>query len=269
MCILVLTVTVSSAFDSSSSTYVDTITEDNLGASRSNGEGVEKRGMVLTDPLNVDDMYEAYRRIRANYYNKTRSLTSWKVLNVKDGVEVAILEHEDYLGCPYVRMQALIPVPVKECWDFLRVENWDWSMPKMDHYDEGVSVHGNFSHPAVGVLLCRKRTKRIFAFGKRDLVFLSVTENGPLADGTLVSGTISLHVSELSRQPGYTRAFQDSVAFYKPIDGNHTVLTVVRRIDLNDASGDGGWIPMWLYVKTIGYTGAQSFLRMKNAYKNE
>eukprot|EP00977_Amphora_coffeiformis_P001415 scaffold287_cov173-Amphora_coffeaeformis.AAC.29 len=265
VCFLLLSVTISSALGGSSSMNKEAITEASLGASLSNDRHVDKRGKVLTNPLDVNDMYEAYREIRANYYNKTRFSTSWKVLNVKDGVEVAILEHEEDLNCPYVRMQAVLPVPVEECWDFLRVDNWHWSMPKMDPFYEGVSVHGNFSHPAVGVLLCRKRVKRIFTFGKRDLVFLSVTENEPLADGTWVSGTVSVHVSELPRQPGYTRAFQDSVAFYKPIVGNHTALTVVCRIDLNDAGGDGGWIPMWLYVKTIGYTGAQSFLKMRNA----
>jgi thiamine-phosphate pyrophosphorylase len=38
-------------------------------------------------------------------------------------------------------------------------------------------------------------------------------------------------------------------------------------MDLNDSSEDGagGWIPMWLYVKTIGTTGARSVLNMRKA----
>ena len=177
-----------------------------------------------------------------------------------------MLQHEDDPTCPYVRMQAVLPVPVQDCWEFLRVANWDRTMPIMDPFYEGVSIHGNFSHPkGVNMLLCRKRMKRIVAFGKRDLVFLSVTEQEPLEDGTWVSGTVSVQTNQLPRQPGYTRAFQDSVAFYKPTDRNHTALTIVCRIDLNDSGGDGGWIPMWFYIKTIGYTGAQSVLRMRNA----
>ena len=239
-------------------------------AASSNGDGSSVngtyRGKVLTPgPLHMDDLYQAYREIQTSYQNKTLGASNdWKVLNVKDGVEVAILEHEGDPTCPYVRMRATLPVPVQDCWDFLRVDNWDRTMPLMDPFYEGVSVHGNFTHPAVDMLLCRKRMTRIFTFGKRDLVFLSVTEKEPLEDGTWVSGTVSVHTDSLPRQPGYTRAFQDSVAFYKPTDQNHTDLTIVCRIDLNDSSG-GGWIPMWLYVKTIGYTGAESVLRMRNA----
>lgn len=185
------------------------------GGSSSSVNGTQ-RGVVLSEPLLVNDLYQAFREIQTNYRNKTLSSTDWKVLNVKDGVEVAILEHDEDPTCPYVRTRAVLPVSVQECWDFLRVPNWDETMPLMDPFFEGVSVHGNFSHPAVDVLLCRKRKKRIFTFGKRDLVFLSVTEKKALSDGTWVSGTVSVHTDSLPRQPGYTRAFQDSIAFYKP-----------------------------------------------------
>lgn len=70
------------------------------------------------------------------------------------------------------------------------------------------------------------------------------------------------------RTPPYTRGFQDSVAFYKPMEGNtKTDLTIMCRIDLNDTGedGSGGSIPMWLYVKTIGFTAVQSMVRMRKA----
>jgi hypothetical protein len=37
-------------------------------------------------------------------------------------------------------------------------------------------------------------------------------------------------------------------------------------MDLNDSTddGSGGWMPMWLYVKTIGTAGARSVLSMRN-----
>jgi hypothetical protein len=44
-------------------------------------------------------------------------------------------------------------------------------------------------------------------------------------------------------------------------------LTIVCRIDLNDsgADGEGGWVPMWIYVKTIGHTAAASIHKMRQA----
>ena len=172
------------------------------------------------------------------------------------------------------------------------------------------------------MILARKRTKRILAFGKREFVFVSVTGDKPLDDGTWVSGTVSVEFNETKtdsdsdngneggdenendttttttttslpyRNKSYTRAFQDSIAFYKPIppsaggssssssssstslSGERTKLTIICRIDLNDSSsstsdggggGGGGCIPMWLYVKTIGITGARSVLNMRRA----
>jgi hypothetical protein len=173
------------------------------------------------------------------------------------------------------------------------------------------------------MILARKRTKRILAFGKREFVFVSVTGDKPLDDGTWVSGTVSVELNETEtetnnegerddddkdtssssssssllptlphRNKSYTRAFQDSIAFYKPIPpsagttssssssslsgGERTKLTIICRIDLNDSSsstsdggGGGGCIPMWLYVKTIGITGARSVLNMRRALLEE
>jgi hypothetical protein len=44
-------------------------------------------------------------------------------------------------------------------------------------------------------------------------------------------------------------------------------LTIVCRIDLNDsgADGEGGMVPMWIYVKTIGHTAAASIHKMRQA----
>ena len=207
---------------------------------------------------------------------------------------------------------------VKKCWDFLSLDKWDETMPKMDPFYEGLDVYGKYSvrcnsnkgsndgtsdakvendksanfMDTVKMILARKRTKRILTFGKREFVFVSV-EDVPLEDGTWVSGTVSVEVPEgtprgghqnekgvasrgalpsLRRNKSYTRAFQDSIAFYKPLPAtksgtcDRTKLTIVCRIDLNDSSGEhggGGCIPMWLYVKTIGITGARSVLNMR------
>lgn len=53
-------------------------------------------------------------------------------------------------------------------------------------------------------------------------------------------------------------------------------LTIVCRIDLNDSSisndgrkGGNGHIPMWLYVKTVGRTGAASMSAMRKELVKE
>ncbi|OEU09862.1 hypothetical protein FRACYDRAFT_220431, partial [Fragilariopsis cylindrus CCMP1102] len=220
-------------------------------------------------------------------------------------IRVSMLEHPSDPLCPYVKMEAIIPKSVEKCWNFLSLDKWDETMPTMDPFYEGlVQFH---------MILARKRTKRILAFGKREFVFVSVTGDKPLDDGTWVSGTsdsdgngnegddenenendtTTIATSLPYRNKSYTRAFQDSIAFYKPIppsesssssstslSGERTKLTIICRIDLNDSSsstsdggggggGGGGCIPMWLYVKTIGITGARSVLNMRRALLKE
>ena len=224
--------------------------------------------------LSPPELFSAYREIQSEYQAKAFGQdvrNQWKILNRQAGVEVAILQHPDDPTCPYVRIKGRFPVPVQECWNFLLIDNWDKNMPRMDPFYEGVSVHGEYSYQKVHMTLCRKRTQRILTFAKRDLVFLSVQDE-PLADGTWVSGSVSVCTDLLPRQAGIVRAFQDSIAFYQPVEGGtQTDLTIVCRIDLNDSGegGSGGFIPMWLYVKTIGSTGAQSFIRMRKALMEE
>lgn len=107
-------------------------------------------------------------------------------------------------------------------------------------------------------------------FGKRDFAFVQVSDHPLDKDGMMISGTISVVTDKLPRMKGYTRAFQNYVAFYEPQHTNvgkednedakdepTTKVTVMGRIDLNDSEdgGSGGSIPMWLYVKTVGRTG--------------
>ena len=227
-----------------------------------------ERGQVLQH-LTPHNMCDAYRAIQRDYQAKAfaPSAQQWQLLSQKDGVQVSLLHHPSDPNCPYVQMTGIIPASVQDCWNFLLVSAWDTTMPKMDPFYEGVTTYGEYQYRKVHMILCRKRTKRILAFGKRDLVFLSVQDE-PLPDGTWVSGTVSVVTPRIPRQSGYTRAFQDSIAFYKPLQGNtKTQLTIVCRMDLNDSGtdGSGGHIPMWLYVKTIGYTGVQSVIRMRDA----
>ena len=197
-------------------------------------DGRPERGKLLPDPASSKDLYEAYSEIQKDYESKAFCANQhhWKILNDKHNVRVSLLTHPHDPSCPYVKMEGRIPVPVEDCWEWLRVDDWDRTMKVMDPYYEGSEIHGDYSYelPAnkrinnqknvVRMLLCRKRTKRILAFGKRDLVFLSVAEEQPTADGSWVSGTVSVRTEQLPRRVGYTRAFQDSIAFYKPVENN-------------------------------------------------
>jgi hypothetical protein len=307
-----------------------------------------QRGKVLADDFNELDLLQAYREIQSEYRQKAFNRPNdWRVLSTlnpnKDNtkkdeiIQVSIMEHPSDPLCPYVKMEAVLPVSVKDCWNFLLLDRWDETMPKMDPFYEGVDTFGEFFvhdddtsarqqqgnkkgqssskaavlHPrlsfgllaaatstrihhsndatssssaaaaaddnakGIHMILARKRTKRILTFGKREFVFLSVKDE-PLEDGTWVSGTVSVHSpTKIPRTKAYTRAFQDSIAFYKPLvekeRNPRTRLTIVCRIDLNDSSEDGagGWIPMWLYVKTIGATGVRSVMNMRKALLEE
>lgn len=286
----------------------------------------KRRGKVLEERFDEHDLLQAYEEIKSEYHQKAfggsasfedgelseEDTGAWKLLttmnpnkrsdNQDEIIRISMMEHPSDPLCPYVKMETVMPVSLENCWNFLSLDKWDATMPKMDPFYEGLDIYGEYSVPAatnetssekddkselaVKMILARKRTKRILAFGKREFVFVSV-EDTPLKDGTWVSGTVSVEVPEgdgkeedrprtadnddskkqsipsLRRNKSYTRAFQDSIAFYKPIGENRTRLTIVCRIDLNDTHGSGGCIPMWLYVKTIGITGAKSVMSMR------
>lgn len=230
-----------------------------------------ERGKVIGEHITADQLYEAYQSIQTEYHSKAFSENQpWQILNRKEGVEVALLEDESDPTCPMVRMKAVIPASVKHCWDFLQLDQWDVNMKKMDPFYEGVELAGKYYKKGVDMILARKRMKKLLAFGKRDFVFISV-EDLPLQDGTWVSGSVSVVTPKMPRVEGYTRAYQDSIAYYKPLSNDTTEVTIVCRIDLNDsaADGSGGNIPMWLYVKTIGATGARSVISMRRALAEE
>lgn len=239
-----------------------------LGSSRP----IPQRGKDVGENFDAKDLYDAYKEVETEYHIKAfHDAAKWKILASNDYVEVSMMEHASDPQCPYVRMVGVIPTSVQQCWDWLSLSNWPTNMPKMDPFYEGVELYGNFDYRGVNMILARKKTKRILGLAKRDMVVLSVSDR-PLSDGTWVSGSVSIQTPQIPRQSGYIRAFQDSIAFYKPLDGNtKTVLTIICRIDLNDSSpdGEGGWIPMWLYVKTVGATGLRSVTIMRDIIMKE
>jgi hypothetical protein len=143
-------------------------------------------------------------------------------------------------------------------------------MHKIDPFYENVKIFGSYTRGRVEIILARKQMKKLLAFGKRDVVFISVSDL-PLDDGTWVSGSVSVVTPTIPRVNGYTRAYQDSIAYYKPLSKDATEVTIVCRIDLNDSAADGagGNIPMWLYVKTVGATGARSIISLRRALAEE
>lgn len=230
----------------------------------------QHRGKVIGARVAGKDLAEAYQSIKKEYANLALTKKAkWKVLSTHaDGSEVSLLMHKTDPSCPYVRMTSIMPASVEDVWDFLSLDNWPKTMPKMDPFYEGLTVLGEYKHKGIEMRLARKTLKRIVTFGKRDFTFVSVSDH-PRSDGAMVSGTVSVVTDQIPRKKGYTRAFQDSIAFYEPLDDeagkSRTKLTIVFRIDLNDSSdgGNGGFVPMWAYVKTVGTTGMLSVQNMK------
>lgn len=238
-----------------------------------------ERGKLISHRVTGAELYKAYNEIKEEYRSKAMSKSfqkKWKVLKEGDGIEISMLQHPQDPSCPYVRMVADMPGSIDHVWEFLELDNWEETMPKMDPFYAGLTVLGKYSHrpmpgrPAVSMVLAKKKTKRIVTFGKRDFTFVSVSDI-PRADGVWVSGTVSVVTPKFPRDKNYVRAFQDSVAFYETLPDDprtgepRSHLTIVCRIDLNDSSegGDGGAIPMWIYVKTIGQSGFYSIANMR------
>ena len=251
-----------------------------------------ERGKTISDRVTAKELYEAYSQIKNEYEERAFTVADeescgstgacWRILKeTSDDIQIAMLQHPSDPSCPYVRMRAVMPGTVQDVWDFLALSNWERTMPKMDPFYEGLSVLQQYTHQAadkttVDIVLARKHTKRILTFGKRDFTFVSVSDV-PRSDGVWVSGTVSVVTHKLPRVTGYTRAFQDSVAFYEPLEPDpntgdpRTALTIVCRIDLNDSGegGEGGAVPMWIYVKTIGTSGALSIHNMRKELEKE
>jgi len=239
-----------------------------------NNSQLPHRGKVISEKVKASELAKAYQSIKEEYGRLALNPSlknKWQLLNSHpDGSEVSLLEHETDPYCPYVRMTSIMPGSIQDLWDFLSLDNWSETMSKIDPFYEGLSVLGEYRHRGIEMKLARKTLKRILSFGKRDFTFVSVSDQ-PQTDGTWVSGTVSVITDEFPRRSDYVRAFQDSIAFYEAIDNcemtgqPRTKLTIVFRIDLNDSTkgGSGGYIPMWLYVKTVGSTGMLSVQNMK------
>ena len=233
----------------------------------------QHRGRVF-DTLKASDLAQAYQDIKTEYANlaiHSSNSHNWQTLSQHaDGSTVSLLEHPTDVSCPYVRMTSIMPGSIQEVWNFLDLSNWETSMPKMDPFYEGLEIHGEYRHRGIHMKLARKTIKRLITFGKRDFTFVSVSDH-PRGDGAWVSGTVSVVTDEIPRMNGYVRAYQDSIAFYESLDNTKDTnqpqmkLTIVFRIDLNDTrdGGDGGFVPMWAYVKTVGTTGMASVQNMK------
>lgn len=255
-----------------------------------------ERGKYVSAEVTPEELYEAYESIRNEYDEKAflcdnedmnspyaaksnsnkKCTEKWETLRESDGVEIALLKHPSDPDCPYVRMSAIMPGPIDDVWDFLMLDRWDEVMPKMDPFYDGLEISKRYVYKnkkkkkPIEIILARKKVKRLLTFGKRDLTFVQVSDN-QRDDGIRVSGTVSVITDKLPRVKGYTRAFQDSIAFYEKLpqiserEGPRTKITIMCRIDLNDSSedGNGGSVPMWLYVKTVGSAGLLSIKSMQ------
>lgn len=258
----------------------DDLAEDDSERDDTEPAGTLERGTIISNQVKGKELYDAYINIKEDYRTKAMSKSyakRWSVLKeTNDGIQISMLNHPSDPSCPYIRMIATIPAGIPDVWDFLDLNNWAETMPKMDPFYDNLSILGEYTHrpspvkPSVHMVLARKTTKRIVTFNKRDFTFVSVADVSEKYGGR-VSGTVSVVSPSFPREAGYVRAFQDSVAFYEvmPKDAGsgeeRSRITIVCRIDLNDSSegGEGGAIPMWIYVKTIGESGVLSMKNMR------
>ena len=240
-----------------------------------------ERGKPISHEVKAEELYEAYQDIKEDYRRRAMSdeyADKWDILKSSANGDTAIsmLHHPDDANCPYVRMRAVMPGTIEDVWSFLELDNWSETMPTMDPFYQDLSILRRYKYKpsptskSVSMVLAKKRTKRIVMYGKRDFTFVSVSDV-PRSDGAWVSGTVSVITPTFPREPSYVRAFQDSIAFYESLPNDvetgepRSLLTIVCRIDLNDSAegGQGGAIPMFFYVKTIGTSGLISMNSMR------
>ena len=237
-----------------------------------------KRGEPIEEIFGRE-LFRVWEKTKQEYNEKAfgkKYQNQWKVVKEgADGLNVAMLHHEnDFV--PYVRLHATMPGSVSDVWGSFRLSNWERLMSAVDPFFEGLTILEQFDHGKVNMVLARKRAKRLVTFGKRDFLFVSVSDV-PRSDGVLVSGTVSVVTPKYPRVEGYVRAYQDSIGFYEPHSDDpktgepRTSVTIVCRIDLNDSSPDGvgGFVPMWLYTQTIGLSGSSSLAKMRKQMRLE
>lgn len=237
-----------------------------------------KRGEPIEE-MSGRELFRVWEKTKQEYNEKAfgkKYQNQWKVVKEgADGLNVAMLHHEnDFV--PYVRLHATMPGSVSDVWGSFRLSNWERLMSAVDPFFEGLTILEQFDHGKINMVLARKRAKRLVTFGKRDFLFVSVSDV-PRSDGVLVSGTVSVVTSKYPRVEGYVRAYQDSIGFYEPHPDDpktgepRTSVTIVCRIDLNDSSPDGvgGFVPMWLYTQTIGLSGSSSLAKMRKQMRLE
>lgn len=236
------------------------------------------RGKVIQDGESNEEIYRQYQDKLQEYREMAFSTKSdWNVLKrTKDGIEIATFSPGDDKDCPYIRMRATMPTSASSLYNFMSFANWKIFMPIINPFYHGINVENEFMVQGKKLILARKRSTSILGFGRRDFSLLAVISDvGSRDDETLVSGTISVIAPQLiPRYPGFTRAFQDMVCFYKPVgrhsDGTHqTELTIMLRTDLNDSTQDGagGAVPMWLVVKTLGIAGSKAMQGLRKVVR--
>lgn len=171
-----------------------------------------QRGVKIGD-VTAKSLFQAYEEIKEEYSEKAfgANQDDWVVVKEgADGLNVAMLHHPSDPSCPYVRLHATMPGSVNDVWGSFRLSNWERLMSAVDPFFEGIAILEQYDYGKVNLVLARKRAKRLVTFGKRDFLFVSVSDT-PRPDGVLVSGTVSIVTPKYPRVEGYVRAYQVSM----------------------------------------------------------
>ena len=223
------------------------------------------RGKYIGNLISSESLYSTYKEVQKDYLQKNES-KDWKIVRSKDRVEISILKSIDDPYCPFIRMRAVMPATPKTLSLFMGFQNWGTFMRLINPFYDGITILREYSYGDARMTMVRKKSTRILGFGRRDFGLVSVLDT-PRSDGVCMSGTFSIISAGLiPHQPGFTRAFQDSICVYKPMPNDETEMTIILRTDLNDSTdgGSGGFVPMWAVVKTIGTAGYQAIKGLRN-----
>ena len=115
---------------------------------------------------------------------------SWKILKSKDGIDVSMLQHPSDPTCPYVKMVATLPGKLKDVWNFLSLDNWERTMPKMDPFYEGVEITKRYAFEPH--TLSSKHSNKKKKRNKKNI--LARPSQSKMVEMTLVCGTLYFHI---------------------------------------------------------------------------
>ena len=185
-----------------------------------------------------------------------------------------------------VRVTLNISASISTVSHYLDARHWNSTQKHTDPFFEGWdvlqdvgSVYPRFESPmealtggrgsGYDVVVGRRTTKRLLAFGRRDMVLACFKESGVGSTGHRWERHAAISVDHPDypamgdrSNKKFTRAFQNMVIELKEVDKG-TEVTCVMRVDL------GGNIPRGVFRRTVGRTALMAFKAVRSRAERE